>query len=389
MASRRVLRRAVHGHPRPEHRQRRAAGDPIEPRLLVHRPAMGRRRLRDPLRRLPHGRRPGNRSLRRTARARRRPVGVCTGIARRRARADARRAHRGARLPGPERRGHGGGLARRDHLQLPRRPGPASRDRALGGDERRGRCRRRPPRRCDHRHDRLALGPADQHPDRHRRGRRRRCRAERRRRARTRGAAHRRRGRAHTDRRADRARLRDRRCRLPRLDRARRGGAGSDRARPPRELRRHRVAPRRAARPATRADAATPSSKRRRPSLQRRPLPHVVRELALPAAGARALAAARRSGLPADGAHDHDRRAPGGSPRRALRRPSRPHVRAHDDDGRTAPARPDRDERQRDRLRHPAGRPRCARHRSLDRPVDHRGHAGRAAGAGGPGVRAS
>ena len=64
LAAGRLLRRPVHGHPRPEHRQRRAAVDPVEPRLLLARPAVGRRRLRDHVRGLPDARRPGRRPLR-------------------------------------------------------------------------------------------------------------------------------------------------------------------------------------------------------------------------------------------------------------------------------------------------------------------------------------
>ena len=54
----------VHGGPRRLDRQRRAALDPGRPRLLRHRPAVGRQRLHADLRRLPHARRPRLRPLR-------------------------------------------------------------------------------------------------------------------------------------------------------------------------------------------------------------------------------------------------------------------------------------------------------------------------------------
>ena len=60
----RLLRGPVHGHPRPEHRQRGAALDPVEPRLLLARPAVGRQRVRDHVRGLPAARGPRRRPAR-------------------------------------------------------------------------------------------------------------------------------------------------------------------------------------------------------------------------------------------------------------------------------------------------------------------------------------
>ena len=100
VAAGRVLRGAVHGHPRPEHRQRGAALDPVEPRLLLARPAVGRRRVRDHVRRLPDARRPRGRPLRAAADVRRRAGPVRAHLAgrrRRRRTGDADRRPRACR----------------------------------------------------------------------------------------------------------------------------------------------------------------------------------------------------------------------------------------------------------------------------------------------------
>ena len=79
-----LLRGPVHGHPRPEHRQRRAALDPVEPRLLLARTAVGRRRLRDHVRGLPDARRARRRPLRAAPDVRRGAAAVRARLAGRR-----------------------------------------------------------------------------------------------------------------------------------------------------------------------------------------------------------------------------------------------------------------------------------------------------------------
>ena len=60
----RALRRDADDHPRPDDRERRAAGDPARPRLLGRRPRLGRQRVPDRLRRPAPARRPPRRPRR-------------------------------------------------------------------------------------------------------------------------------------------------------------------------------------------------------------------------------------------------------------------------------------------------------------------------------------
>ena len=99
-AARGVLRRAVHGDPRPEHRQRRAALDPVGPRILLARTAVGGRRLHDHVRGLPDARRPRRRPLRAAPHVRDRARAVRARLARGRARAGQGRARDRARAAG-------------------------------------------------------------------------------------------------------------------------------------------------------------------------------------------------------------------------------------------------------------------------------------------------
>ena len=168
VAAGRVLRGAVHGHPRPEHRQRGAALDPVGPRLLLARPAVGGQRLRDHLRRLPAARGPCGRSVRTAPGVRCGPDRVRARLARRRPRAEWWSADRRSRRAGPRRRLHGGVVAGHHHLFVRAGSEAPPCDRHLGGDERPRRGGRRPARRDHHPGAHLALDPADQSPDRRR-----------------------------------------------------------------------------------------------------------------------------------------------------------------------------------------------------------------------------
>ncbi len=227
-----VLHRAVHGHPRRVDRQRRAALDPRGARLLGDRPAVDRQRLHGHLRRLPDARRSRRRPVRPAARVHNRLPAVRLRLTRRRRGPESGDADWRARAAGPRRRDHGARLAGDHQLLLRPRPRTAARDRAVGRDERRRRRRGRARGWGDHADAGLALDPADQHPDRDRRGnggerRRRRTPPRGRRRVRPRR-------RAVDHRRAARACIRDRQRRRRRLglggstrpDRARARAAG-------------------------------------------------------------------------------------------------------------------------------------------------------------------
>ena len=170
MAVDRLLRGAVHGHPRPQHRQRRVAVDPVEPGLFGLRIAMGRRRLRDHLRGLSHARRPRGRPIRPAAHIRRRRARIRAGLADRWGGREPERARRRPRAPGPRRRPDGGLLAGHHHLDICPRPGAQSGDRAVGGDERPRRGGGHAVRRPHHPGAELALGTAHQPADRRRHG---------------------------------------------------------------------------------------------------------------------------------------------------------------------------------------------------------------------------
>ncbi len=148
-AAGRVLRGAVHGDPRPQHRQRRAALDPVEPRLHLARTAVDRRRLRDHVRGLLDARRPRRRPLRAAPDVRDGAARVRARLAGRRRRVRPRDARARARGAGHRRRADGGLLAGDHHLLVRPRPAAAPRDRRVGGDER-ARRRRGDAVRGDH-----------------------------------------------------------------------------------------------------------------------------------------------------------------------------------------------------------------------------------------------
>ena len=105
------------------------------------------------------------------------------------------------------------------------------------------------------------------------------------------------------------------------------------RHRPARGVRRDRDARRvRAADPLQGADQAAADRQHDRAAVQRGAVPDVVRELAVPAAGAGSLAAAHRSDLPADDADDHARRLARRQAREPLRRAPGARRRADHDD---------------------------------------------------------
>ena len=137
-----------------------------------------------------------------------------------------------------------------------------------------------------------------------------------------------------------------------------------------------------AARPVQGTDEAAAHGQQRRAPVQRRAVPHVVRQLALHPAGAGPLATAYGAHLPADDPDDHARRLARRPTRGPLRRAPRPRKRAHHVDGRNAAAREDRRQRQRGRLRDDPGGARGGGDRHVDRALDHRRHPGRQGGAG-------
>ena len=96
----------VHGHPRYIDRQRRAADDPGQPRLLDNRSAVGDQRLHDHLRRLPDAQRTRRGPVRAPAHVRHRAHRIRAGLAGGRHGRDARAACRRARPAGPWRRDH-------------------------------------------------------------------------------------------------------------------------------------------------------------------------------------------------------------------------------------------------------------------------------------------
>ena len=121
-------------------------------------------------------------------------------------------------------------------------------------------------------------------------------------------------------------------------------------------------------------DLAEGAQRRQRHRLvvQRRAVPDVVRELALSAAGARAISAEGGTPVPADGADDH-----GGRPQRRqagqpLRRASGARRRPDHDDVRDAVVHEDRRQRQPNRLRGDPGGPDRGGNRHVDRPLDDR-----------------
>ena len=268
------------------------------------------------------------------------------------------------------------------------KPGPQAqpRDRRVGRDERPRRRRRDAVRRDHHPGAQLALGTADQPPDR---DRRRAGRLGGRRRAPPRAQQElRRRRRRDADDRSDGARVWGRRSGPRRLGHAGRARPDHRRHCPARRVRSDRDAPRlRTADPLQGAHQAAADRQQHRAAVQRLAVPDVVRELALPAAGAGALAAAHRPDLSADDADDHARRLAHRQTREPLRGAPRARRRPGPVDRRHAAARQSRLQRQPDRVHHD---PRPA-HRGGDRDVDRalhdRRHAGRQGGAGGARLR--
>ncbi len=295
---------AVHGHPRPEHRQRRAALDPVEPRLHGARTAVDRRCLRDHLRGLLDARRPRRRPLRPAPHVRDRAARVRARLAGRRARDGPRDADPCSRGAGLRRRADGGMLAGGHHLLVRARAEAQPRDRRVGGDERTRRRRRDAVRRADHPGAQLALGAADQPADRDRcrdRGLRGRQRAPPRPRTHFRPC---RSVDAHD--RPDGAGVRRRRSRAGRLGHLCRARPDRRGHRPAGGVRRDRDAPGQgSADPLQGADQAAADRQQHRAAVQRVAVSDVVRQLALPAAGAGPLAAAYRTDLPADDVDDH------------------------------------------------------------------------------------
>ena len=164
--ARRLLRRAVHGDPRSFDRQRRAAVDPGEPALLICRPSVGRRRVRDRVRGLLDARRTRLGHFRPAAHVRRRAAAIRSRLAERRSGTDERCADPCARDPGSRRRSDGGVVAGDHHLVVCRGTRTPPRDRPLGRDERGRRRRRHAPWRVHHAGGQLAVGAADQRADR-------------------------------------------------------------------------------------------------------------------------------------------------------------------------------------------------------------------------------
>ena len=344
---------------------------------------MGRRRLRDHLRGLPDARWARGRPLWAAPHVRRGAGPLRAGLAGRGCRSQPGDARRRPRGPGTGGRADGGVLAGDHHRLLPPRPQAPPRDRHLGGDERARWIGRRAARRDPHRSAELALGTFDQPPDRA-------C-----------GRAHRLRRRERAPPGEGRRELRPRRRAdaddRPDGPRLRRGGSGPAglghvrRTRPDRARRDPARAVRgdRDARGLGAADSlqgthqAAADSQQHRPAVQRVAVPDVVRQLPLPAAGARTLPAAHRPDLPADDAHDHARRLARGAAREPLRRAAGARQWADHADRRDAAARENRIQRQRDRVRddsRPADR---GGHRDVDRPLHDRRHAGRQGGSGG------
>ena len=116
-------------------------------------------------------------------------------------------------------------------------------------------------------------------------------------------------------------------------------------------------------------------------------LADVVRELAVPPGGARALAAERGPRVLPDGPDDHAHRPAGRQARRALRHAGRADLGPGPAGERAAAVRQDRPDRQFARVHRAAGDPGSRRHRALGRGVDDRRHPGRPAGPGWPGLR--
>ena len=327
-------------------------------------------------------------AARAAARVRRRARPVLAHVTRRRPLHHQRDARHRPRRPGLQLRVHGRLVAGDHHVVVPARPPAAPRDRAVGGDERRRRRCRRAVRRDHHRDDQLALGAADQSPNRvrdrgHRvRGRGRPAPGRRR-------PELRRRRRRNAHRRTDSARLRDRPGRAPQL--ARGGGADSDPrwARAPGVVQPDRDALGvRSADSVQGPDQTTQRRQRDRDPVQRGAVPDVVPELAVSAAGARALPAPRRPLLPADGADHHVRRPQRRQARESLRCACRARRRPDHDDVRDAAVHEDRGQRQPDPVCRAPRRAHGRGHRDVDRALDDRRHPGGQGGTSRPRVGA-
>ncbi len=254
---------------------------------------------------------------------------------------------------------------------FPAWPEAAPGDRHLGDDERAGRSLRRAVRRDHRRSAELALGAADQPADRDRggdRGLRGRHRARAQPRADIRPGR-----RADADDRPDHPRLRRRRSGAEGLEHVRRARSDRPRHRAARRVRPDRGALRvEPADPVQGADQDAARREQHRAAVQRGAVPDVGAQLALSAAGARALAAAHRADLPADDARADARRPARRQTREPVRRAPGARRRADDADRRAAAAELHRLQRQRHRLRHDPRPARGGRDRDVDRAVDDR-----------------
>ncbi len=140
---------------------------------------MDRRCLCDHFRGLLDAGRQSGRPLRPAQDVRAGPAPVRAGLTGRWHRERPHNPDRGPRRARPRRRFDGGLLAGGDHLFVRARTEAQPRDRCLGGDERTGRRGGNAVRGTDHPRAELALGAADQPPDRDRGGRNRLLRGER------------------------------------------------------------------------------------------------------------------------------------------------------------------------------------------------------------------
>ena len=160
---------AVHGHPRRDDRERRAADDPDGSRHDGHEPAVDRQRLHADLRRLPAPRRSRGRPRRAQEGLPHRPRAVHLRLTALCSRDGIDVADHESRPAGPRRRARLTGSALDRDGDLQGRGGPDEGARRLVGD--RGRRRRRRPaaRRHPRRDPLVALDLPRQHPGRHRR----------------------------------------------------------------------------------------------------------------------------------------------------------------------------------------------------------------------------
>ncbi|CAA9471179.1 MAG: Uncharacterized MFS-type transporter, partial [uncultured Solirubrobacteraceae bacterium] len=321
---------AVHGRPRRDDRERRAAVHPVRPAVLPHGPAVGHQRLHADVRRLPAPGRPGGRPLRPQAPLPRRDRRLHPRLARQRPGRELRGARRRPRLPGPRR---GARLARgalHHHHDVSRGPRAHPGARRLGRHRGRRRRLRAPARRRPHRRAVVGVDLLREHPGRHRgvpalpavrprvpahhaRGRLR----------------HRRRDPLHG--RARDAHLRDRQGRVVRLDGRQDARPRPRRARAPRRVPRARDAPPRAARPPRDLPDPLPGHRERLHAARGgRPVRVLLLRLALPPAGPGLRRARHGPGLPPHDRGDHGRLHPLPGAHPPLRRQARPHRRPGD-----------------------------------------------------------